>query len=159
MKPASIAELKKELNYRSQEQLMDYCLKLARFKLESKELLTYLIFESENEAAYIQSVKDYITAQFKEINTSSFYFVKKSVRKILRQTKRNIRYSKKAETEAELLIFFCNELAALRPSIKRNRVLTNMYRKQIEFAQRAIAKLHPDLQYDLQIELQKLPSF
>jgi len=49
MKPATITELKKELKYRSQEQLVDYCLAMARFKLESKELLTYLVFESENE--------------------------------------------------------------------------------------------------------------
>ena len=49
MKPATITEIKKELKFRSQEQLIEYCLTMARFKLESKELLTYLVFESENE--------------------------------------------------------------------------------------------------------------
>ena len=57
MKPATITEIKKELKFRSQEQLIEYCLTMARFKLESKELLTYLVFESENEQAYIDSVK------------------------------------------------------------------------------------------------------
>jgi len=156
MKPATITELKKELKYRSQEQLMEYCLTMARFKLESKELLTYLVFESENEATYIESVKNYITNSFQEVNTLSYHYIKKSVRKILRQVKRFIRYSKKKETEAELLIFFCKELGEMRPSYKRNTVLTNTYNKQLELAQKAIAKIHEDLQYDFNLMIEDL---
>jgi len=158
MKPATITELKKELKYRSQEQLMDYCLTMARFKLESKELLTYLVFESENEATYIESVKNYITNSFQEVNTLSYHYIKKSVRKILRQVKRFIRYSKKKETEAELLIFFCKELGEMRPSYKRNTVLTNTYNKQLELAQKAISKVHEDLQYDYNLMIEELLS-
>jgi hypothetical protein len=156
MKPATIIELKKELKYRSQEQLIDYCLKMARFKIESKELLTYLVFESENEQAYIDGVKSYISSEFQTINAKNFYFIKKSVRKILRQTKRFVRYSKIKETEAELLIYFCQELIAMKPSIKSNKVLTNMYNKQLEMAMRAINKLHEDLQFDYEMRLQDL---
>ena len=158
MKPATITELKKELKYRSQEQLMDYCLTMARFKLESKELLTYLVFESENEATYIESVKNYITNSFQEVNTLSYHYIKKSVRKILRQVKRFIRYSKKKETEAELLIFFCKELGEMRPSYKRNTVLTNTYNKQLELAQKAISKVHEDLQYDYNLMIEELEA-
>lgn len=156
MKPASITELKKELKYRSQEQLIEYCMAMARFKLESKELLTYLVFESENETAYIDSVKSYIAVSFSEINTVSYHFIKKSVRKILRQTKRFIRYSKKKETEAELLIYFCQELGEMSPTFKRNTVLTNTYNKQLELAQKAIAKVHEDLQYDYNLMIEEL---
>lgn len=156
MKPATITELKKELKYRSQEQLVDYCLAMARFKLESKELLTYLVFESENESAYIESVKGYISRSFQEVNTLSYHYIKKSVRKILRQTKRFIRYSKKKETEAELLIYFCKELGEMKPSYKRNTVLTNTYNKQLELAEKAIAKLHEDLQYDYNLMIEAL---
>ena len=84
MKPATITELKKELKYRSQEQLVDYCLAMARFKLESKELLTYLVFESENEVTYIESVKDYITNSFQEINTLNYHYIKKTVASVQR---------------------------------------------------------------------------
>jgi len=156
MKPATITEIKKELKHCSQEQLVEYCLAMARFKKESKELLTYLMFESENESIYIESVKSYINSSFKVINTMNYHFIKKTVRKILRQTKRNIRYSKKKETEAELLIFFCKELGQMRPYYKRNKVLVNMYNKQLELAQKAIAKLHPDLQYDFDLMIQDL---
>ena len=141
MKSATITELKRELKYKSQEQLMDYCLAMARFKLESKELLTYLLFESENEDAYITSVKKYIDEEFQTITATSFFLIKKTVRKILRQTKRYIRYSKKKETEAELLIHFANKLKQVTPSISNSRVLTNMYNKQIELAQKAGDKM------------------
>ncbi|WP_347921743.1 hypothetical protein [Pontimicrobium sp. SW4] len=156
MKPASIIELKKELKYRSQEQLIDYCMAMARFKLESKELLTYLVFESENEDAYIESVKTYIDINFSEISATNYYYIKKSVRKILRQVKRFIRYSKKKETEAELLIYFCKVLAKIKPSYTQNTILTNMYNKQLEFAQKAIAKMHEDLQYDYNLMIEDL---
>jgi hypothetical protein len=71
----------------------------------------------------------------------------------LRQVKRYIRYSKKKETEAELLIYFCLQLKELRPSYKRNTVLTNMFNKQKELALKAISKLHEDLQYDFKLTI------
>jgi len=156
MKPATIAEIKKELKYKSPEQLTEYCMAMARFKLESKELLTYLVFESENEEAYIESVKTYVSSEFKTINKTNYYFIKKSVRKILRQLKRNIRYSKKPATEAELLIYFCHEMHQIRPSFRNNRVLTNMYNTQLKMVQKAINKLHEDLQYDYNLLLEEL---
>lgn len=156
MKPATITELKKELKYKSQEQLIQYCMAMARFKLESKELLTYLVFESDNEAAYVKSVREYIDTAFSEISSTNFYFIKKSVRKILRQTKRFIRYSKKKETEAELLIYFCKSIGDFKPSIEKNKVLTNMRNKQLELAQKAILKVHEDLQYDYNLMIEEL---
>ena len=156
MKAATITEIKKELKYKSQDQLVVYCLAMARFKLESKELLTYLVFESENEVAYIEGVKTYIELEFNEISATNFYYIKKSIRKILRQTKRYIRYSKKKETEAELLIYFCSELKQFRPSIKHNTMLINMFNKQLEIAQKAISKLHEDLQYDYNLMIEEL---
>ena len=49
MKAATVAQLKKELQFKSQEETMQLCLRLARFKKENKELLTYLLFESDSE--------------------------------------------------------------------------------------------------------------
>lgn len=158
MKAATVTEIKKELKYKSQEQLIDYCLAMARFKLESKELLTYLVFESDNETAYVDGVKSYISIEFNEISATNFYYIKKSIRKILRQAKRYIRYSKKKETEAELLIHFCKELQQFEPSIKRNTMLVNMLNKQKEIAQKAIDKLHEDLQYDYNLQLEEMEA-
>ena len=59
MKAASVVEIRKELEHLSVDNLKQLCLRLARFKIENKELLTYLLFESENEESYILSIKKF----------------------------------------------------------------------------------------------------
>ena len=156
MKAASLKELKQELNIRSQAELLELCLHLAKFKKENKELLTYLLFEADNEAAYIEGIKKEIELDFELINKRTYYFIKKSVRKILRNIKKYIRYSKKKETEVELLICFCAELKKMKPSIEKNVTLQNIYMRQVELIKKAVLTLHEDLQYDYEMELEEL---
>ena len=156
MKAATVRELKQELSERSSKELIELCLRLSKFKKENKELLTYLLYEAQDEAAYIRSVKSEVDEQLAQINTRSYYLMKKSIRKVLRNVKKYIRYSPKKETEVELLLYFCRRLKTLHPPISRSRVLTNLYERQLEMAKKQIAKLHEDLQYDYEMELQDL---
>ncbi len=156
MKPATVAQLKKELKLRSSDELETLCLRLARFKKENKELLTYLLFESDNEEAYVRQVKEQISENLSEINTTSFYYVKKSIRKTLRETKKYIRYSNAKETEVELLLYFCEQLRDFEPSIKRNKTMVNLFERQIALIEKKIEGLHEDLQYDYTKELEEL---
>ena len=157
MKTATVKELKEELSTYSQKELLAICLRLSRFKKENKELLTYLLFESKDEMAFIENVKAEIDFQFEQVNTKSYYFIKKSVRKILRSLKKYIRYSQKKQTEVEVLIYFCHKLSSFQPSINRNRVLQNLYQQQVSNIRKTITKLHEDLQYDYERELEALP--
>lgn len=156
MKAVTIKKLKDELSYKSTDELKELCLHLSRFKKENKELLTYLLFESHNEDGYIESIKMQMDELFSEINTKSFFYIRKSIRKILSLTKKFIRYSKKKETEAELLLYFCKKLREMKPSINRSQRLLNIYYTQIKMIKKAIEKLHEDLQYDYQLELDNL---
>lgn len=156
MKTATVKEIKYELGTRSTNELIELCLNLSKFKKENKELLTYLLYESSDEASYIESIKEEIELQFEEINTSSYYFIKKSTRKILRSTKKYIRYSKNKETEASLLLHFCRTLLTVKPSIQDNNVLLSIYDRQIASIKRIISGLHEDLQYDYTTELNNL---
>lgn len=156
MKTASVKELRLALAERSPKELLEICLRLSRFKKENKELLTYLLFEVSDERSYVQSIKHLMDQEFTEINARSFFYIKKSIRKILRNTKKFIRYSKNKETEVELLLYFCQKLQAFRPSISRNRVMKNLYYRQLEFIEKKLEKLHEDLQYDYGIELENL---
>ncbi|NGX84054.1 hypothetical protein [Aequorivita sp. KMM 9714] len=156
MKAASLKEIKTELNHRSTQELLELCLRLSKFKKENKELLTYLLFESANEEAFIRSIKSKIDEDFENINTKTFYFIKKSIRKILREIKKFIRYSQNKETEVELLLYFCHKLKDFKPSIKRNTTLTNLYNRQIEYIQKKVSTLHEDLQYDYEMEIEEL---
>lgn len=158
MKTATVSEIKKELVYRSSDELMELCLRLARFKKENKELLTYLLFESEDEEAFIIGVKKRMDVQFEDINTNSYFYIKKSVRKILREVKKFIRYSPNKETEVELLLYFCKTLKDFEPSIWKNVTLTNLYNRQLEFTKTKVLMLHEDLQYDYAIEIEALTN-
>ncbi len=156
MKAATVRELKIELSNRSSTELLELCLRLSKFKKENKELLTYLLYEASDEATYVQNIKEEIEQQFGHINTSSYYFIKKSARKILRTTKTYIRYSKKKETEVELLIYFCSELKKVRPSIAYNVALQNIFNRQIATIKKILPSLHDDLKYDYETELDVL---
>lgn len=158
MKAATLAQLKKELQHLDREELLQFCLRLGRFKLENKELITYLLFYADDEDGYIETVKQQLDNQFAEINTTSYFYIKKSVRKIVKGLKKNIRYSGKKETEAELLLYFCKKLLTMKPSIKRNKVLTNTYERQLALAQKKISGLHEDLRYDFQIMINELSA-
>ena len=68
MKAASVHELKREMKNISQEELLQLCLRLTKFKKENKELVTYLIYEAADERSYIESVKCEIDEQFENIN-------------------------------------------------------------------------------------------
>lgn len=149
-------EIKEELRQRSPNELLELCLRLSRFKKENKELLAYLLFESSDEHAYIESVKREVDEQFEQINRTSSYFIKKSIRKILKNTRKYIRYSQKKETEVELLIYFCSKLNQFNPSVHKNTTLRNLYDKLIASTRKTMLSLHEDLQYDYGKELEEL---
>ncbi|MDO5980729.1 hypothetical protein [Flavivirga spongiicola] len=153
MKAVTLREIKQELNTLSTQEIQELCLRLSRFKKENKELLTYLLFESHNESGYIESVKSYVDAEFELINRDSYFYIRKSVRKILRNVKKYIRYSQNKETEVELLLYFCQKLKDFSPSIKRSVQLQNMYNRQILLSKKIISNLHEDLQYDYNLML------
>ncbi len=96
MKSVPIARIKKELQHLSAEELAEVLLKLSKYSVENKEYMTYLLFEAENEEGYIEVVKEYIDVQFDHISNEAYYFIKKSVRRILRTVKKYIKFSKKA---------------------------------------------------------------
>ncbi len=156
MKPATVKQIKDELKHKDNGQLIELCLSLSKFKKENKELLTYLLFEADDEQGYIQNVKVEIKEEFLSINVSTFYFMKKSIRKILRNTKKHIRYSKKKETEIELLMYFCYEMRQISPSIDHNVTLSNIFNRQIEMIKKKLLLVHEDLRYDYELELESL---
>jgi hypothetical protein len=156
MKAVTVKEIKLDLENRSPKELRELCLRLSKFKKENKELLTYLLFESGDESSYIESVKRDIDQQFEERNRKSQYLIKKSLRKILRNTRKYIRYSLKKETEVELLIYYCMKLKNISPSIQKNSALLKLYVGLTETIRNKIAGLHEDLQFDYEAELREL---
>lgn len=156
MKALSISILKKELQTLPAADVLEICMKLVKYKKENKELLSYLLFDANNEIEYIRSIKADIDLQFAEINRSQLYFIKKSIRKILKSVNKYIKYSGNKQTEAELLIYFCAKLKGSGISLKSSNALSNLYSNQVRKIQLTINSLHEDLQHDYREELSGL---
>ncbi len=136
--------------------MVDLVLRLTKYKLENKELLNYLLFEADDEEAYIKKVEEQVQEMFAEIPRNlNQYLVKKTVRKILRILNKHIKYSGKKETEATLRMFYCHCMKQYI-NMHYNTALTNLYELQLKRIRQAIEKLHEDLQYDFEQELKEL---
>jgi len=156
MKAATINEIKLELNTIAPAKLLDLCVRLAKYKKENKELLTYLLFEAHDEGAFIDNVKNDINDQFAGINHTNLYYAKKSLRKILRSTVKHIRHAGSSTAEVELLLHYCSTLKHSSIPFHKSTALLNLYQSQLKKISKSIATMHEDLQYDYLKELKKL---
>jgi len=159
MQAITLKAVKDELKHLSQNEILELCVRLAKFKKENKELLGYLLFDANNEDDYVNNIKTDITQQFTQINKKTNYLIKKGVRKILTNTKKYIKYSNHKETEVALLIHFCEQLKNMHPPIKFNKRVQNMYNTQVKLIEKRISLLHEDLQFDYQKNMTTLKSF
>src|SRR5437870_6031104 len=110
MNPASIDDIKKELKELPPKKVLDLTLRLARFKKENKELLTYLLFESHDEPGYITMFEADLDEQFASVTTTPVSRAKKEYRKILRGINRQIKYIGNKSAAVELLLYFSMKL-------------------------------------------------
>ena len=147
MKTTSINDIKKNLLSLEPHELTTLCLRLAKYKKENKELLAYLLFDSADEQAYIDTVNESIKDMFSEIIPNTSYKYTKQVRKILRFANKQIKYSGNPATLIEILIYFCE---TLQPKMLKYKItaLENIYAQQLKKINTALGKLHEDLQYD-----------
>ena len=156
MKAASSKEIKSALIEQSPTQLIELCLRLARFKKENKELLTYLLFEEQDEEGYIISAKKIIDEGFETLNIQSVYIAKKNLRKIIRITNKFIKYSGIDTTEITLLIYVCRSIQESGLKLNNSVALKNIYLSLIKKIKTRISGMHEDLQYDFNKEIQEL---
>jgi hypothetical protein len=148
MKPSSLNEIKKELADVEADTLIEFCMRLGKFKKENKELLTYLLFEAQDENAYVEHVKTDIDEAFEDFSPTNLYYAKKTIRKILRMANRQIRYSGIRQTELEIRIHFCIKLRASGLRLDKSPVLMNLFNQQLKKITQALEKLPEDLQFD-----------
>ena len=142
-----LQDIKKELQHLDGTQMADLCLRLARYKKENKELLAYLLFDADNEDAFIQSVIAESGFMFSQLPTNNYHLAK-GLRKILRLLNKYVKFTGSKQAEIELLINFCRnyvQYADRRTSYKPLRLILI---RQVDKIKKAIEKLHEDLQYD-----------
>ncbi len=150
-----LQDIKKELPHLSSIQLAGLVLRLARYKKENKELLAYLLFLADDEAAFIEQSKYEIGLMFYMMPSQAFNAVK-VLRKTLRLITKISRFSGSKHVEISLLTGFCNNYLEY---INRNvtyKPLRTLFVRQIEKLAKLIGKLHEDVQGDYLAEYNAL---
>lgn len=152
----SAAEIRNELKNLEKPELIKLLTQLISSKKENKEYINYLLFYSNDSNESIESFKNSIQSEFELIPSLDKFYAKKSIRKILRQTVRYVKYCNNTEHAIELLLCFCKAYKSKGVNSSKNQVLQNMYVMQLQKAQKLLKSLHEDLQYDYQREIDSL---
>jgi hypothetical protein len=156
MRIASVNEIKQELSTLKASEIKDLCLRLARYKKENKELLTYLLFESHNEQQYVESVKSEVDEIFKTLPNSNLHLTKKTLRRILRSLNKYGRHTGSTQSQIEMLLHFCQKLKHSGIPIRNSAALENLYFQQLKKINKLLDTLHEDLRYDYSRQLAAL---
>jgi hypothetical protein len=154
MNPASIDEIKTELKQLPPKKVLDLALRLARFKKENKELLTYLLFESHDEAGYIKMLQADIDEKFVSIAPSPVSKAKKEYRKILRNINRQIKYIGSKSAAVELLLYFAMKLKDQENTLHPK--LQTIFFQQVLKAEKLLPSIEDDLQFDYRQKIDAL---
>ena len=156
IKTPSLSDLQKELLTQTPKRIVEITTRLAKHKKENKELLAYLLFESEDQSAFIHKTTEEIDLQFSDMNKSNLYLAKKTLRKILRLVNKQIKFSGQPETELELRIYYLRKVRESGIAYTKSQVLMNLYTNQVKKIELTLEKLHEDLQFDYASEVEKL---
>ena len=154
MNPASIDDIKNELKQLPPKKVLDLTLRLARFKKENKELLTYLLFESHDEPGYIKMLQADIDEKFATIDPSPVSKAKKEYRKILRLINRQIKYIGSKSASVELLLYFTMKLRDQEQTLHPR--LQTLFLQQITKAEKLLPLIDDDLQFDYRQKIEAL---
>jgi len=156
METASLSEIRNELKNLNPAELQAIVLRLAKFKKENKELVSYLLFSAADETLFLQNCRTEIDALFSTVNLSSHLYVKKTLRKTLRVTNQYIKFAGLPKVEVELLVYFCKKMKERGLNKRSHPVIVNIYLRQLERIKKTLKTLHEDLQFDYAGEIEQL---
>ncbi|WP_158828228.1 hypothetical protein [Mucilaginibacter lacusdianchii] len=151
----NLQAIKKELQHLSGPQMADLCLRLAKYKKENKELLSYLMFEADNDTVYTENVKQEVDGMFGSLLKHSYYAAK-GLRKILKLINKHVKFMASKPAEIELLIHYCRNYIQHVDLRTGYKPLRQLLIKQLEKTSKLIGALHEDLQFDHRHEFESV---
>lgn len=159
MDVSSLQQVKQELQELSPRELLDLCVSLAKFKKDNKEYLAYLLFQAHDKDSFVLQVKAEVDADFKEMEIQkNLYYIKKSLRKILRIINKYCKYLGDKASATELHLYFCRKIKDAGIPIHKSARLTNLFNAEEKKIRSLISTLHEDLQADFLKELEGVLS-
>lgn len=152
----SLNEIKNSLKTLDAQELRMHLLRLAKYKKENKELLSFILYLEGDMNQFLKDVKHEMDEGFSALNTSTSYISAKGLRKVLKMVNKYIKFSADKNAEVEWLIHFCKKMKASPVRIGSSVVLTNLYNRQVERIYRALEHLHDDQRADFRQDFDAL---
>lgn len=154
---APLSEIKKELLHLPTADLIQIILRCAKYKKEVKELIHFELYYAQQPQGFLNTIFASLDQEFVNIATQkNIYFLKKSLRKILRIVNRYAKFLPTSENQILLYCYFCQKVFDLKLNLQQSTALYNMVSSQLEKVQKLISKLHPDYWKDYTDTITKL---
>lgn len=138
---------KKEIAKLDAKTLANICIRLAKYKIENKEFLNYLLFHSYDNQPYIENLKLDITSAFLSFNQND-YLNSKVLKGLLLRLNKQLKFIADKNREVEIVTEFC--LAFINNVSVRcyyAGLMQILYRQFVRL-QKVVGKLDEDLQFD-----------
>lgn len=156
MEIPSLAQLKKDLSYLTEKELITLITDLAKFSRENKAFLYFKLNERDQPNLFVDAVKEELDEAFQVANTRHYHVAKKAAQGIRRKLNKSLKLSKNKADQAELILYFCEQMKKYDYERHHHPVIDNLFRVQIGKAQKLIASLHEDLQSDFSYRIEEL---
>ena len=156
MEIPSLAELKKDLSYLSEKELITLITDLAKFSRENKAFLYFKLNERDQPSLFVDSVKEELDEAFQTANTKNYHLGKKAAQAIRRKLNKALKLNKNKADQVELILYFCEELKKYGYLKFKHPVINNLFQVQVGKAKKLIAGLHEDLQSDFSYRIEEL---
>ena len=111
-------------------------------------MLSYVLFEAQDEQQYVETLKESLKELFEEVNVKTLYIAMKNLRKIIRLANRFLKYTSIKESHVQIYMFILQEILALDLNLSRSTSLLKIYSSLKNKLSNLIGELHEDLQYD-----------
>jgi hypothetical protein len=156
MEIPSLAQLKKDLSYLSEKELINLITDLAKFSRENKSFLYFKLNERDQPNLFVDAVKEELDEAFQMANTRHYNVAKKAAQGIRRKLNKSLKLSKNKADQAELILYFCEQMKKYDYQRHHHPVIDNLFKVQIGKVQKLIAGLHEDLQSDFSYRIDDL---
>jgi len=159
MKPATLVQIRKELETISPQRLMALTLRLIKLKSENKEFVSYLLFDEDQLSEYLADLKFEISEVLDCASFSQSLIAKKALRKCQKSITKHARYMGSKDAEAELYMFMIRKIHEKGINKYTHRTIQIIYLRCIERVKKLLPNIHDDLRGDFEIEIQNLLKY
>jgi len=159
MKPATLVQIRKELETISPQRLMALTLRLIKLKSENKEFVSYLLFDEDQLSEYLADLKFEISEVLDGASFTQPLIAKKALRKCQKYITKHAKYMGSKDAEAELYMFLLRKIHEKGINRYTHRAIQLIYLRIIEKTKKLLPTIHNDLRGDFEIEILNLSKY